>query len=224
MTMMYRFHEAMATEAGLAVPRGTKRPASKSVTSIKEAEHWRQQVFREITKKVSRIQSTGLNDYQLREMNDEINELLKEKNRWEYRIKELGGRNYMQASRVVDNEGREIFGSKGYRYFGRARELPGVKELLVAQGLKEEWKEEHAPYVLEEKHLSAVYYGLIDSLNDEMLLEDEERLENSLSQFKDEDSLSLSDILPEVIPTQKQVEQHLLDSKRAELMKRYGLD
>lgn len=223
--MMYRFHEAMANEAGLAVPRGTKRPGSKSVTSIKEAEHWRQQVFREITKKVSRIQSTGLNDYQLREMNDEINELLREKNRWEYRIKELGGRNYMQASRVVDNEGREIFGSKGYRYFGRARELPGVKELLVAQGLKEEWKEEHAPYVLEEKHLNAVYYGLIDSLDDNILLNDEEKLENSLSQSKDDDLLlNLNDIIPEIVPTQKQVEQHLLDSKRAELMKRYGLD
>ena len=37
------------------------------------------------------------------------------------------------GGRVVDEEGRVIEGGgKGYRYFGRARELPGVKEMFEA--------------------------------------------------------------------------------------------
>lgn len=37
------------------------------------------------------------------------------------------------SGRVYDDEGREIpGGGKGYRYFGRARELPGVKEMFEA--------------------------------------------------------------------------------------------
>lgn len=41
------------------------------------------------------------------------------------------------GGRVVDEEGREIQGGgKGYRYFGRARELPGVKELFEAAKAK----------------------------------------------------------------------------------------
>ena len=37
------------------------------------------------------------------------------------------------SGRVYDDEGREIpGGGKGYRYFGRARDLPGVKEMFEA--------------------------------------------------------------------------------------------
>lgn len=37
----------------------------------------------------------------------------------------------MRGGRVVDDEGKEIpGGGRGYRYFGRARELPGVREMF----------------------------------------------------------------------------------------------
>ena len=40
----------------------------------------------------------------------------------------------MRGGRVLDEEGREVpGGGKGYRYFGRAKELPGVKELFERQ-------------------------------------------------------------------------------------------
>jgi hypothetical protein len=39
----------------------------------------------------------------------------------------------MGQRRMLDDEGRVIEGGgKGYRYFGRAKELPGVKELFEA--------------------------------------------------------------------------------------------
>merc|ERR1719189_2493083 len=35
-----------------------------------------------------------------------------------------------KKSRMLDREGQEVPGSKGYKYFGAARELPGVRELF----------------------------------------------------------------------------------------------
>lgn len=115
--MLYRFREAMAVEAGLIIPKNAIRPSSTmSVDKLKECEHWRNQVLREVSKRVSKIQNPGLSQYQIRTLNDEINELIAEKGRWEYRIKHLGGRNYMKASLVLDNQGREISGTRGYKY------------------------------------------------------------------------------------------------------------
>ncbi len=66
-------------------------------------------------------------------MNDEINKLLREKELWEARILELGGADYKKLGpRLLDKEGREVpgAGSRGYKYFGAAKDLPGVKELF----------------------------------------------------------------------------------------------
>ncbi|KAK5789574.1 hypothetical protein VI817_008697 [Penicillium citrinum] len=113
----------------------TRRPkAVTSVDSVPTCERWRGQVLKEVSRKVSRIQEPSLSDYQIRDLNDEINKLMREKWAWEMQIRNLGGPNYMRGSgRVYDDEGREIpGGGKGYRYFGRARELPGVKEMFEA--------------------------------------------------------------------------------------------
>ena len=47
------------------------------------------QVIREISKKVSQIQNAGLGEFRIRDLNDEINKLLREKGHWEARIIEL---------------------------------------------------------------------------------------------------------------------------------------
>lgn len=39
--------------------------------------------------------TAGLSDYQVRDLNDEINKLMREKLAWEHRIKELGGPDYL---------------------------------------------------------------------------------------------------------------------------------
>ena len=45
----------------------------------------------------------------------------------------------MRGGRVLDEEGREVpGGGKGYRYFGRAKDLPGVKELFERQSRPED--------------------------------------------------------------------------------------
>lgn len=75
----------------------------------------------------------------IRDLNDEINKLIREKGHWVRRIVELGGPDYsLTAQKVTDSEGKEMAGATGrgagYRYFGAAKNLPGVKELFEKEG------------------------------------------------------------------------------------------
>jgi len=72
-----------------------------------------------------------LGEFKVRQVNDEINKLIRCKKHWEDRIRELGGTDYtFQNIKAYDSQGLEIEGSKGYKYFGAARDLPGVRELF----------------------------------------------------------------------------------------------
>jgi pre-mRNA-splicing factor ISY1 len=140
-SMLFRFRAQQASDLGILDVNKTRRPKAISQQDhIPNCERWRGQVLKEISRKVSKIQDPALSDYQIRDINDELNKLFREKWQWEMRIRELGGPNYMRGGgRVVDDEGNVIEGGgKGYRYFGRARELPGVKELFEAAKQKPE--------------------------------------------------------------------------------------
>ncbi|KAK0525431.1 NineTeen Complex (NTC) component [Tilletia horrida] len=139
-SMLYRFREAQAAELGLMTRTPAHRPRlASSVQSVKEAERWRGEVMRDISRKVSKIQDTGLTDYEVRDLNDEINKLIREKGHWENQILALGGANYKRGMpKMLDDSGREVPGTRGYKYFGRAKDLPGVKELLTRTAEQEE--------------------------------------------------------------------------------------
>lgn len=95
--------------------------------SLYGCEKWRMQIIREIAKKVAQIQNAGLGEFRIRDLNDEINKLLREKRHWEDQIKELGGPDYQRVGpRMLDHEGKEVPGNRGYKYFGAAKELPGT--------------------------------------------------------------------------------------------------
>jgi pre-mRNA-splicing factor ISY1 len=112
-----------------------KRPSlSLDCNNLQECERWRGQIIKEITKKVADIQNASLGEYKIRELNDEINKLFREKGHWEDRIKLLGGIDHKKlAPRAVDTEGYELPGSGGYKYWGAAKDLPGVRELFAKQ-------------------------------------------------------------------------------------------
>jgi pre-mRNA-splicing factor ISY1 len=109
-----------------------KRPhLATDCDDVKRAERWRVQVIREISRKVSQIQNPGLGEFRIRDLNDEINKLLREKRHWEERIIELGGTDYIKTGpKMLDYEGKSLPGNRGYKYFGAARDLPGVRELF----------------------------------------------------------------------------------------------
>ncbi len=57
-----------------------------------------------------------LGEQQIRDLNDEINRIIRKKGAWEHRIRELGGPDYRRhAIKMVDADGREVPGSHGYK-------------------------------------------------------------------------------------------------------------
>ncbi|XP_058087670.1 uncharacterized protein LOC131234747 [Magnolia sinica] len=132
---------------------------------LAEADKWRQQIMREIGRKVADIQNEGLGEHRLRDLNDEINKLIREKSHWERRIIELGGPNYAKHSaKMTDLEGNIVDvpnpsgRGPGYRYFGAAKKLPGVRELFEKPP---ELKKRRSRYDIF-KRIDASYYGYRD--------------------------------------------------------------
>ena len=134
MTALARWRNAKMAEEGTDKKPERRPYLATHCDNVKEAEKWRLQIIREISKKVSQIQNAGLGEFRIRDLNDEINKLLREKRHWEERIVDLGGNDLRKKSRMLDREGQEVPGSKGYKYFGAARELPGVRELFENEG------------------------------------------------------------------------------------------
>uniref|UniRef100_A0A3Q0SB30 Pre-mRNA-splicing factor ISY1 homolog n=1 Tax=Amphilophus citrinellus TaxID=61819 RepID=A0A3Q0SB30_AMPCI len=128
MTALARFRQAQLEEGKVK----ERRPFLASECSeLPKAEKWRRQIISEISKKVAQIQNAGLGEFRIRDLNDEINKLLREKGHWEVRIRELGGPDYARIGpKMLDHEGKEVPGNRGYKYFGAARDLPGVRELF----------------------------------------------------------------------------------------------
>lgn len=156
MTALARFRQAQLEEGKVK----ERRPFLASECSdLPKAEKWRRQIISEVSKKVAQIQNAGLGEFRIRDLNDEINKLLREKRHWEIRIRELGGPDYCRfGPRMLDHEGKEVPGNRGYKYFGAARELPGVRELF---------EKEPAPALRKTrgelmKDVDAEYYGYRD--------------------------------------------------------------
>lgn len=137
-----------------------KRPfLATEVEDLPEAERWRNQIIREISKEVTNIQNGSLGEHKIRDINDMINKLLREKKHWERQIKVLGGPDYeAMAPRIADEDGRAAMGTEGYYYFGAARELPGVRELFDKTAEEANKKTRYDLY----KMIDADYYGYRD--------------------------------------------------------------
>jgi len=238
--MLFRFRAAQAADLGILDISRTRRPKLiTSIDSIPTCEKWRGQVLKEISRKVTKIQDPALSDYQIRDLNDEINKLMREKHMWEIQIRNLGGPNYMRGGRVVDEEGKEIpGGGKGYRYFGRARELPGVKELFEAakEPRSREEKEKEGATMRRDllRNVDAGYYGY--NLDEEGgLLEyekqkEKEAWENLMAQPDDVGEKGEWEELPGDkgdgvawrVPSLDEVQEELVDRRRRRLLDKLG--
>jgi len=70
----------------------TKRPyLASECEDVSHCEVYRGQILKELSKKVSLIQNEGLDEHRVRDLNDAINKLIREKGHWERQIKKLGG-------------------------------------------------------------------------------------------------------------------------------------
>ncbi|XP_010465993.1 PREDICTED: pre-mRNA-splicing factor ISY1 homolog [Camelina sativa] len=157
-------------------PRERRPYLASECRDLAEADKWRQQIMREIGSKVAEIQNEGLGEHRLRDLNDEINKLLRERYHWERRIVELGGPNHSRhGAKMTDLEGNIIDvpnpsgRGPGYRYFGAAKKLPGVRELFEKPPELRKRKTRYDIY----KRIDASYYGYRD--DEDGILESLER-------------------------------------------------
>ncbi|KAI9003099.1 pre-mRNA-splicing factor ISY1 [Gaertneriomyces semiglobifer] len=237
-SMLYRFREAQAAELGFK--KGDRRPhLASEVHSLGDAEKWRHQIIREISQNVSKIQDSGLTDFQIRDLNDKINKLIREKRHWEYRIRELGGPDYKRiAPRLLDHDGKEVPGApRGYKYFGRAKDLPGVRELLE-QSVPDETKAARGELY---RRVDADYYGYRDDEDTVLQTYEDQRAQEELSKAAsameeegnqeeqqhepDEESLRILSIMAqEPVPTQQEVEAWLVRRRQQELLEKFVSD
>jgi len=224
-------------------PRATRPYLASECDSVGEAEKWRMEIVRDVGKKVSVIQNEGLAEHKIRDLNDQINKLLREKYHWEKRIKELGGPDYAtSAPKLDDDTSLEVVPGKGggYRYFGAAKKLPGVRELFV----KEPTMRPKRTRAQIAKGLDADYYGYRDD-DDGVLVELEAQAEQrlrdeALERWRTEQQATGVDVdgagaevgdavgavfLAHVpLPSDAEIEKAVLQRRKQELMSRYLTD
>ncbi|KAH0582320.1 hypothetical protein H2248_010263 [Termitomyces sp. 'cryptogamus'] len=113
---------------------------------------------------------SGLSDYEVRDLSNKINKLLCEKRHWENQIVALGGGNHRRNVVILDDDGKVVPGTKGYEYFGWAKDIPSVRELFQRRKNKEE--EENQALAFYKKFMSQglPYYCDLDE-NDGTILQ-----------------------------------------------------
>jgi len=220
----------------------SRRPTlTTEVETVGECERWRMSLIREMGRKVMEIQNESLGEQRIRDLNDDINKLLREKAHWERRIIELGGPNYRKYERIADDAllseleptpGSDHFGHT-YKYFGAAKNLPAVKEMF-AKKEKETNKRKRADM----RGIDATYFGYRD--DEDGLLEDIEQqaekkaLTQAMKDWQKEQNLGKGDgvishhedqaPLDVVVPTKEQMSKALLEKKKQDLQRKYGQD
>lgn len=174
MTALARWRDLKLSSEGGGSEKFTgvrRRPfLAEECSDVRSCKRWRREIVQEISQKMAQIQNAGLGEFRLRDLNDEINKLIREKRHWEYRIVKLGGPNYMMSNKMLDSEGKELTWNKGYKYFGASKDLPGVRELFEPDPPKP-LKKTRAEYM---RYVDAHYFGYMDEEDGQVMpLEDE---------------------------------------------------
>lgn len=224
--MLYKWRSQQAAQQGVIDSSGRRPRNIMDCTSVAACEKWRNQVLKDVTRKIDKINDASLTDFQVRDLNDEINKLQKEKHMWELQLKNIGGTNYIRfQGNVTDSEGRVIGSHKGYKYYGRAKELPGIKELFSELAAPK--KQKRTKQDLSQLSLGDEYYGAHDEDDPKLLEYEEAREAEAYTNLMEQEAENRSrwDVvdLPDFkdIPSKEAVENILLEKRKAMLMSKY---
>lgn len=182
--------------------------------------------YKEINDKTTRIYDPSLNEIQVQELNDELNELLTEQNKWDwYMSKVLGGKR-PDKKRRDDMVGGKLINGK--RYFGRALELPEVKNILKKQQDDEIYGKNGKGIVnmkMIPKDKSAPYYGAEKMLSEELIEFEEQWTSTLRKKFKGNDRLSGEKLenIDTKIPTIQDMESWLVEERKKNFLKDLSL-
>ncbi|QPG75975.1 hypothetical protein FOA43_003361 [Brettanomyces nanus] len=180
-----------------------ERPSrTQDVKNASDAEACRKMCMKDINRDLIRINDALTEEYQIRELNDKLNKLMRELRSWEYRIKELGGPDYFQKG------GEQFYGNaakiNGYRYYGRAKELPDVQKLLNAN-LEQQKRDEQqkskkrsdktALKMMTAHEFSPMYYGLDQELENRHLIPSENEIADEMSYILGTKNVKISTLI-----------------------------
>ena len=181
-------------EESVKGPKKRRPYLAELCDNLHEAEKWRGTIIKDISKNVAEIQNASLGEHRIRDINDRINKLFREKRHWERRIKELGGKDYSKSSK-----GYGGYGHGAYLYFGAAKDLPGVRELFsdnngdreqIQMNTKQKYVNKDRVTGKEKKsrmemlrNINADYYGFGDDDDNELILREKD-MEKKLRKVK----------------------------------------
>lgn len=84
----------------------------------------------------------------------------------------------------MDKDGKEVAGTRGYKYFGAAKDLPGVRELFEKQAEDEgPPRQSRADLV---KNIDAHYYGYMDEDDGWLIPLEKEQEEKAIARLNAE--------------------------------------
>jgi pre-mRNA-splicing factor ISY1 len=98
---------------------------------------------------------------------------MRQKHHWDKRIQELGGRT-ITGRQLYDVEGVELPGAKGYRYYGAAKELPGVREIFAEERDELQKYKKKRTRTDMYKNITPDYYGYRDEDDGVILIKENE--------------------------------------------------
>lgn len=215
-------------EEGNAQPvvRGRRPKLASECNHLGDAEFYRNQILREISGGIAKIQNPALGEHTIRDLNDEINRKLREKYHWNRRIVELGGVDYNAIERqkqIEEGDTQSAAGPGGYRYFGAAKDLPGVAELLEKQREKAEVKSRGTI----DRNVTPAYFGWRDE-EDGVLLELEEAAFQHQKKQGDCEAVDLDKLLGEDdyfadVPSQDQMAEIMLEEKKKMMLAKFSI-
>lgn len=233
----------MREEGNAAAPvRGRRPKLASDCNHLNDAEYYRTQILREISGSISKIQNPALGEHTLRELNDDINKRMREKHHWNRRIKELGGRDYNAMERqqqIEEGDTQSLEGPGGYRYFGAAKDLPGVREVLEHQVAKAQAKKRAGGDIY--RHIGPTYFGWRDEEDGVLLELEEDAFQKEAKRQKraiaaatadangakrltvldlSDDALVKNDYLE--VPSQEEIAQLMLEEKKKELLAKFS--
>mmetsp|Transcript_107429 Transcript_107429/g.219205 ORF Transcript_107429/g.219205 Transcript_107429/m.219205 type:complete len:258 (-) Transcript_107429:1969-2742(-) len=229
-------------------PRERRPKLASECDHLGDAEYYRNQINREITGMIAKIQNPALGEHTIRDLNDEINRKFREKHHWNKRIFQLsnGTIDYIKTERSAQIEEGDVqflaetnFGKRQgptYRYFGAAKDLPGVKELLEKQQEKMRAmnRKKRGPNEIY-RHVGVGYFGWRDEEDGVLLeLEDDAFREHKNKQQRttrttaatsvevDLDKLLSKDYLEDV-PCMEEMKKIMLAEKKKALLAKFSM-
>ena len=207
-------------------PSFKRRPhLASECEHLADAERYRGQIVREITDKIAKIQNPALPEHEIRDLNDAINKLQREKFHWNKRIYQLGGLDYnaIERQRRVEQGDTQIHSL--YRYYGVAKDLPGVKEHLEKEARARNKVKRSDIH----KSLTPDYFGWRDE-EDGVLLELEARAFEEARNHVPSEDVSPTSYNPDMdedffagIQSQTEIASIILEMKKKALLKKYSL-